>query len=343
MDYVFEFVKNNKFEIFGFFALTSSLYLFKYKYMGGKSYYSKVRLDGKTVIVTGANSGIGFETALDLSKRGSTVILACRDMNKANKSLAKIKKISKNNNVFVEEIDLANLDSVKEFSNRILLKYDKLNILINNAGVAFCPKSLTVNNLDYQFQVNYLGHYLLTRLLLDRLVESSSIESPSRIINVTSILYKSAKIDWDDINFKFSRIYNPSEAYKQSKLCNILFSSNLVEFIKSNYNNNNKKINVFSVSPGIVLTNLGQHSIRNSSFLIKICYILFYPIIWFLMKTPNQGAQTQIYCAVEKNLEPNQNKLFRNLEQIDLNENAKNKDDAVRLWKLSEEYVKKWI
>jgi retinol dehydrogenase-12 len=343
MDYTLEFLNTKKIELLGIFAFTSCLYLVKYKYIGGKSYTSKIRLDGKTVIVTGANSGIGFETALDLSKRGSRVILACRDMEKANKSLEKIKKITKNNNVSVEELDLAKLDSVKSFSNRILTKYDKIDILINNAGVAFCPKWFTENNFEYQFQVNYLGHFLLTRLLLDRLVESSSIESPSRVINVTSILYKSGKIDWNDINFNKTRKYNSADAYKQSKLCNILFTSNLTEFVKSHYKYSKKQIKAFSVSPGVVLTNLGQHSIRNFSFFQKMAYVLFYPLIWFFMKTPSQGSQTVIFCAVEDNLEQDDNKLFRNLQKIDLHPVGKNKDDAVRLWNLSEEFVKNWF
>jgi NAD(P)-dependent dehydrogenase (short-subunit alcohol dehydrogenase family) len=342
MYFLLEFLNNKKFEILGLFALTSSLYLLKYKYMGGKTYESKVTLDDKIVIVTGANSGIGFETALDLSKRKAHVILACRDMKKAQKSLDMIKKISKNRNVYVEKLDLASFESVKDFSNRILSKYDKIDILINNAGVAFCPKWLTQNNFEYQFQVNYLSHYLLTRLLLDKLVESSSIQSPTRVINVTSILYKSGRIDWDDINFNSHRKYDSGEAYKQSKLCNILFTSGLNEYVNSHYKNDEKKINAYSVSPGIVLTNLGQHS-KNSSISKKIAYFLFYPLIWFLMKTPKQGAQSLIFCAVESNLKQIEGKMIRNMNQIDLNPNAKNKDDAIRLWNLSEKFIKNWI
>ena len=151
----------------------------------------KTRLDGQTVVITGANTGIGFETALELAKRGARVVLACRDEAKGNEAVRAIKKWSKNDQVFFELLDLASFDSVREFTNKINSSYPKVDILVNNAGVMACPKWITQNQFEYQLQVNYLSHYLLTRSLIDKICRS---DSDSRIINVVSKLYESKPI-----------------------------------------------------------------------------------------------------------------------------------------------------
>jgi NAD(P)-dependent dehydrogenase (short-subunit alcohol dehydrogenase family) len=198
-----------------------------------------------------------------------------------------------------------------------------------------CPKWLTEDQYEYQFQVNYLGHYLLTRLLLDKLAQSSTTQSPSRVINLTSKLYETGVIDWNDINFNSTRVYEPTQSYKQSKLCNILFTN----YLQDSYPN----LVACSVSPGVVLTNLGQHIFRTSGLLVKLAYLIFYPLIWFAMKTPKQGAQTTIYCAVENDLKPKSGFYFRNMKQVNLKPNANSKQEADKLWNKSEELVKKWL
>lgn len=150
----------------------------------------KNRLDGQSVLITGANTGIGFETAVELAKRGARVIVACRDETKANRAVKMIKKLSKNEHVFFELLDLASFDSVRECANKINSTYSRVDIIVNNAGVMACPKWTTQNGFDYQFQVNYLSHYLLTRILLDKIFHQCD-SSSTRIINVVSKLYES--------------------------------------------------------------------------------------------------------------------------------------------------------
>jgi NAD(P)-dependent dehydrogenase (short-subunit alcohol dehydrogenase family) len=149
-----------------------------------------ISLKDKNIIVTGANTGIGFETALDFAKRGANLILACRNVQLGNEAVEKIKSESKNENVTLEQLDLGSLTNTRAFAERILAKWDCLHILVNNAGLAGVGYKLTDDGFETHFQINYLSHYLLTRLLLDLLKKSA----PSRIINVSSIAGSKCKI-----------------------------------------------------------------------------------------------------------------------------------------------------
>jgi len=131
--------------------------------------------------------GIGKETALDLAQRGASVIMACRDLPKSQIACEKIRKKSKNSNVFVEYLDLESFESVRAFAIKILNEYKSIDILVNNAGVMGCPYFKTNDGFEKHFQVNYLSHYLLTRLLMDRIKSTPD----SRIVNLTSKLYES--------------------------------------------------------------------------------------------------------------------------------------------------------
>lgn len=154
-------------------------------YFAGGVCHSKAKLHGKTVIVTGANTGIGRETALDLAQRGARVILACRDLDKANAAANEIRKTTGNDKVFVKELDLASLKSVRKFAEEFHQTEDRLDILINNAGIMRCPYWKTEDAFEMQLGVNHLGHFLLTNLMLDMLERSQ----PSRIINVSSLAH----------------------------------------------------------------------------------------------------------------------------------------------------------
>lgn len=134
--------------------------------------------------------------------------------------------------------------------------------------------------------------------------------------------------------------YNPSKSYKQSKLCNILFTNELQDYLDEKSIGN---VKVYSVSPGVVLTNLGRYFFMNKPWFYKLLAFIFYPIVWFLFKTPNQGAQCTIYCAVKSHLEPMKGFYFRDFKQIGLLPHAFNKEDSHRLWNLSENFVKKWL
>eukprot|EP00105_Crassostrea_gigas_P030343 XP_011452614.1 PREDICTED: retinol dehydrogenase 13 [Crassostrea gigas] len=152
------------------------------RYFAGGVCRSKARLDGKTVIITGANTGIGKETAIDLASRGAKVILACRDVMRAERAATDIMKKSNNQNIVVKIVDLASLDSIRKFADNINKSEPKIDILINNAGIMMCPYWKTQDGFEMQFGVNHLGHFLLTNLLLDKIKSSA----PARIINVSS-------------------------------------------------------------------------------------------------------------------------------------------------------------
>ena len=181
-------IESNKIPLAGLFALTSFIYLTKKLYFNGGNFHDKTtKLNGKTVIITGSNTGIGKETALDLAKRGARVILACRDTQKANQAANEIRKKSGNGNVLVEQLDLASLESVRNFSAKINRQEERIDILINNAGIMACPKWKTKDGFEMQFGVNHIGHFLLTNLLLDKIKSSG----PSRIVNVSSRAHES--------------------------------------------------------------------------------------------------------------------------------------------------------
>ena len=132
------------------------------------------------------------------------------------------------------------------------------------------------------------------------------------------------------------KAYEPTKAYKQSKLCNILFTNQLSKVLDE------RGVSAYAVSPGIVLTNLARWTIKQSRRALLL-YILFYPIVWFLLRTPKQGSQTSIYCAVEPSLRPARGFYFRNCEAVPLKKHASSEADSARLWNLSEQMVKKWL
>jgi len=198
----------------GVVALGGTLILLRHYFNGGVC-YSKRLLDGRTVIITGANTGIGKETAIDLAKRNARVILACRDGEKGTRAEKEIKQASKSDKVRFKQLDLASLASVKKFAAAILEEESRVDILINNAGIMRCPYWKTEDGFEMQFGVNHLGHFLLTNLLLDRIKESPA----GRIVVVSSLAHTRAKrINFDDINSE--NCYNPGVAYAQIKLAN---------------------------------------------------------------------------------------------------------------------------
>ena len=194
------------------------LYYLARKYFGGGVCYSKARLDGKTAIITGANTGIGLETAVDFAQRNGRVILACRSKEKGEAAVEQVKKRSGNNNVVFMPLDLSSLDSVRSFCASVLDSEPRLDILVNNAGVMACPYAKTADGFEMQFGVNHLGHFLLTNLLLDRLKEAPA----ARIVNVSSAAHAFGKLNFDDLNSAQS--YSSYGAYGQSKLANIVFT-----------------------------------------------------------------------------------------------------------------------
>ncbi|KAI5621551.1 retinol dehydrogenase 13, partial [Silurus asotus] len=294
------------------------------KWIAGRVCYSCVRLDGRTVVITGANTGIGKETAQDMAKRGARVVMACRDLSRAEKAAEEIRCSTGNGNVVVRHLDLASFFSVRQFAQEYIATEERLDILINNAGVMMCPHSLTVDGHETQFAVNHLGHFLLTVLLLDMLKTSA----PSRVVNVSSIAHKGGKIHFNDLNFSKTP-YDSLVSYRQSKLANILFTRELARRTKGS------GVTSYALHPGVIHTELGRY-VQMRHPVLSI--LLLIPSV-LLMKSPKQGAQTSIYCAVTEGLENYSGCYFSDCQLKEPALEAKDDLASVRLWDVSSQIV----
>ncbi|XP_060076471.1 retinol dehydrogenase 12-like [Ylistrum balloti] len=294
-------------------------------FVAGGVCVSKKRLDGKTVIITGCNTGIGLETAKELSARGARVIMACRDIGRASKAADIVKTFSGNSDVSVERLDLASLDSVRKFAGVILKNEERIDILINNAGVMMCPKWNSEDGYEMQFATNHLGHFLLTNLLLDRIKNSA----PSRIINVSSSAHYQGTIDFDDINH--DKNYSSFFVYAQSKLANVLFTKELARRLQDT------GVTTNSLHPGVINTELSRHI---QAWMTPLLFRLLQPLTGF-MKTPLQGAQTTLHCALDERLDNVSGNYFSDCTEKKPSKAALNMEAAKRLWQVSEEMVAK--
>ncbi|XP_059191969.1 retinol dehydrogenase 11-like isoform X2 [Centropristis striata] len=293
------------------------------KWTAGGVCHSKVMLDGKTVLITGGNTGIGKETAVDLARRGAKVILACRDMDRANKAAEEVKKRSGNDNVVVKKLDLASLESVRQLAKDVLASEKRLDILINNAGIMSCPKWQTAEGFEMQFGVNHLGHFLLTSCLLDLLKKSA----PSRIVNVSSLAHEKGEIYFDDIHL--DKDYNHWKSYAQSKLANVLFTRELANRLQGT------GVTTYSLHPGVIRTELGRHLWPRTPLWKKVIYTPF----MFFIKSPTEGAQTTIYCAVEESLQNESGLYYSDCAPKTAAPQGLDDEAAKKLWDISASMV----
>ncbi|XP_031603284.1 retinol dehydrogenase 11-like isoform X1 [Oreochromis aureus] len=293
------------------------------KWIAGGVCHSKARLDGKTVLITGANTGIGKETAVDMARRGARVILACRDMEKANKAAEEVKKRSGNDSVIVRKLDLASLQSIRQLAKDVLASEERLDVLINNAGIMSCPKWKTEDGFEMQFGVNHLGHFLLTNCLLDLLKKSS----PSRIVNVSSLAHERGQIYFDDINQ--DKDYQPWRSYAQSKLANVLFTRELANRLQGT------GVTAYSLHPGVIHTELGRHFWPTVPLWKRVFYM---PLVFFV-KNPTEGAQTTIYCAVEESLQNESGLYYSDCAPKTAAPQGLDDEAAKKLWELSASMV----
>ncbi|XP_059223839.1 retinol dehydrogenase 13-like [Stomoxys calcitrans] len=294
---------------------------FYYKWLDGPFYEKKNRIDGKVVIVTGSNTGIGKEIALEMAKRGAHVHMACRNLERCEEARLDIIKQSGNSNVFNRQLDLASLQSVRDFAAKFNQEVDRLDILINNAGIMAPPRMLSADGYELQFAVNHLGHFLLTNLLLDKLKASA----PSRIVVLSSMAHTWGRIQKDDINSE--KKYSAFSAYGQSKLANILFTRKLAKMLKSS----NAKVDINCLHPGVVQTEIS----RNNS-IMKVGAALFSKLF---LRSPKGGAQTAIYLALDPDLEGISGGYYDNMALAPLKKDAKDDEMADWLWRKSEKMV----
>ncbi|KAM7367714.1 hypothetical protein PAMP_013994 [Pampus punctatissimus] len=287
--------------------------------------YPADTMRGKTVIVTGANCGIGKALAGELLKLQARVIMACRDQSSAEEAARDIKKQSgsEEGEVVIKHLDLASLRSVRKFCEEINKEESKIDVLINNAGIYQCPYTKTEDGFEMQLGVNHLGHFLLTHLLLDLLKTSA----PSRIVVVSSKLYNYGHINFDDLNSENN--YNKAFCYSQSKLANLLFTLELARQLEGT------GVTVNALTPGIVRTRLGRH--------VRIPLLakpLFYLASLVFFKSPLEGAQTPLYLACSPEVEGVSGKCFANCEEQKLMAKATDDQVAKKLWDISRRMVR---
>merc|ERR1712241_492345 len=292
------------------------------------------KLDGKTVVITGANTGIGKVTATDLAKRGAKVIICCRDKSRAEKAVEDIKKESSNENVTFALLDLASLNSVRRCAEELNRTEDKIDYLINNAGVMMCPQWKTEDGFDMQMGTNHFGHFLFTELLLPLIEKSASDGFHPRIVILSSLAHRSAKngISFNDIGFEKS--FKTVEVYGQSKLANILHAKELSRRLEGS------GISVYVLHPGVISTELGRHISDLVPTLLKPIFIPFMVLLSLFIKTPFHGAQTTLYCTLEDSIVKDSGKYYADCKETKtLTQHAEDMDAAKKLWNLSEKMV----
>lgn len=278
---------------------------------------------GKIAIVTGANSGIGFETALELAKKDCTVILACRNMEKAAEAGKIILKTYPDAQVKPMKLDVASLLDVRKFTQQFKSEFDKLDFLINNAGVMMSPYKETEDGFENQLATNYIGHFALTGLLLPLLTETSG----SRIISLSSLAHKWAEIDFNNLHAQ--KGYSKRKAYGQSKRACLVFAYELQRRLSAaGYDTIS-----LAAHPGVSKTNLDRYF---PSFIRPLGGLLF--------QKADKGALPTLYAALEPGLKGGEyigpdgfKEMGGNPTIVDSDEKTKDKKVAMRLWNVSEE------
>ena len=249
-------------------------------------------LTDKTIIVTGANSGIGYHTACELGKAHATVILACRNLDKGNDALKRMQENIKGDNLHLMPLDLSDLNSVKDFVKDFTGKFSKLDVLINNAGIMAIPKR-TLNNRGWemQFATNHLGHYALTGLLLSHLLKTDS----SRIVTVSSLAHGRGQINLKDLQSE--KHYSPWQAYAQTKLANLLFAFELDRLLKEN---KHSQISL-ACHPGVSKTNIISTGVQVDGQM-TLTGQLMTTMTGLFAQSDYDGALPTIYAATDKSV-----------------------------------------
>lgn len=277
-------------------------------------------MQGKIILITGGNDGIGKETAIGLARRGGRIVLACRNMEKAKAAQQDIKEKSDNEEVYIIPLDLSSFQSVRAAAEQFKENFNRLDVLINNAGLLVKNLQKTAEGYEMQFGVNHLGHFLLTQLLLDSLQESPA----ARVINVSSHSHYQGEIDFDNLRGEKNN-YRMMKAYARSKLANVLFTK---EFARRY-----PDISCHALHPGLVGTDIGN---KDVSWHLSAIWSL----IKFRALSPEAGARTSIYLAADPEVGKTTGLYYNHRQRVKkVNPLAEDKQLAERLWEYSEAAV----
>ena len=282
-------------------------------------------MKGRICVITGSNSGIGKETAIGLAKMGATIVMVVRDRERGEKAQTEIVKQTGNDSVDLMICDLSSMSSIRHFAEEFKKKYDRLDVLINNAGAVFNKRELTPEGFERTLAVNYLGPFLLTHELMDLLKSSA----PSRIINVSSGLAKDGKVDLDDLqsekNYPRTKAYSRRHApvYDNAKLMVMMFTYELARRLKGS------GVTVNVLMPGFTATNLGKSS---GSLTSSIMFKLVRPMQQSAMK----GAETSVYLASSNEVKDITGKCFAKKKETKTCPTSYEEELQKRLWNKTE-------
>ncbi len=283
-------------------------------------------LTGKVAVVTGANSGIGKETALALGAMGATVVMACRSTQRGEAAAEELRHRHVGIDVTVLALDLSDLDSVRAFARAVLGRFDRLDILVNNAGRVVGERQRTVQGFEASIGTNHLGPFLLTDLLLPRLIGTGREHGPARIVNVASSTHRQGELELDDLMWE-RRTYAPLKVYAASKLANVLFTLELARRTDPG------EVTVNALHPGNITTGFGV-----SPDAPRWMQILF-PYSKYVFLTPERGADTQIWLAASDEAEGEHGGYFSRRHRWQPSAAARDAALARGLWERSAQLV----
>ena len=300
--------------------------------MDGPVFNENVSLIGKNIVITGANTGLGKETAIKLASLGANLLLLCKTKDRGDAAVADIKSKTGSNTVSNIVMDLGDLKSVQTAAVEVQKRVNKIDVLLNNAGIMALPqRTQTKDGFEAHIGINHIGHFALTHHLLPLVAASSA----GRIISVSSQAHRFGKDFRDDFMIEKPGAYDPWGAYGNSKLANILFINTLSEKLKSNP----KYSNVFcaSLHPGLCRTELGRYFFDVPKDMSPLVGVLAAPLIYF-SKSAEQGAQTQIYLSASTKIKASDSgKFYDNSAVASRSDLADNADLAKWLWHESEQ------
>jgi NAD(P)-dependent dehydrogenase (short-subunit alcohol dehydrogenase family) len=277
-------------------------------------------------MVTGATNGIGEVTALELARMGATVVIIGRNEDKAKATITKIQSAVANADVRYLIADLSLMSQVKQVADEFRAKYDRLDVLVNNAGARFDKYIPTAEGLEMTFALNHMSYFYLTNLLFDMLKASGKPEQKSRVVNVSSSAHRIGKLNFDDLQSE--RKYSPFRVYGQSKMMNIVFTNELSRRLIAQGVN----VTANSLHPGAVRTGFGADDKSVLNFFIGMLRPFFL--------SPEQGAQTSIYLASSPQVEGITGKYFVKSRIQEPSKDAHMQADWQRLWAYSENILK---
>ena len=278
------------------------------------------QLSAKTVLVTGATSGMGPLVALDLARMGAEVVMVARDEQRGESALAEVRSRAGSQAVSLMRCDFASQADIRKLASGFRARHARLDVLVNNAGSVSATRLLTADGLEQTFAVNHLGYFLLTNLLLDLLERSA----PSRIVNVASVAHRRGDIDFENLEYERGG-YGIMKAYSRSKLANVLFTAELARRLAG------KGVTVNCLHPGAVATNIWSYSPWFTRPLFAVAKLF--------MLAPEKGARAIVHLAASPDLEGQTGGYYEKGRRVLPSRTAQDEHLAKRLWEASSKLV----